>query len=81
VKSELENDSVILLPASLTPNQKLALWKTVSRNRRILSLEKVLLVKNSVLGILVADRLLKKLKRNLEETRVLLVERSLFPSD
>lgn len=72
---------VVFLPKSLTPTQKLALWSTVSRNRGLLSLDKVLLVQNSVPGIIVVDRLLKKLKRNLEEARILLIERPVFPHD
>lgn len=76
----MEGELIVLLP-HLRANQKLALWKWVSRNRGVLSLEKVLIVKNNVFGVVVAERLMKKLNQNLEDTRVLLVERPVFPSD
>jgi hypothetical protein len=58
----LEDNSLIIpLPPKLTTADRQLLWKYARRNRDCMSVERVLIVENNALGILLADRLVRNL--------------------
>jgi hypothetical protein len=69
------------LPRNLSESDRKFLWKTVERNRDCLSYEKVLVIRNNGLGILIAERVARRLHRKLEDFWARLVERPLMESD
>jgi hypothetical protein len=76
------NDEIILrLPRNLTMSERKFIWRTVERNSDCLSYEKVLVIRNNGLGITVAERVARRLRRKLEDFWTRLVERPLMESD